>query len=282
MKKPATLCLAVILFFACTTPVYATNTVTIAAFNIQIFGKTKAKNQDVMQVLAATITQFDVVAIQEIRDKSGTAIQKLESEIDSLGVDYSTILGPRLGRSASKEQYAFMYRTATIEPIGDPYTYAEPNGTDPFHREPLICKFRSKSGSFDFVLITIHTDPDEATEEIWALKEALMDAQANFTDEQDFIILGDLNSDCRYYDESQPNPIMDTIWLITNDKDTTVKTTVCTYDRIIITSAASQDWTGTADIYRHDIIHNLTKARAVKVSDHYPVYAEFFTNNDTD
>jgi len=98
------------------------DTISIASFNIQVFGKSKAGKPDVMEILAKIITQYDIVAIQEIRDKSGTAIQKLEAEVDALGIDYSTIIGPRLGRTSSKEQYAYMYRTATVKP-GDSYTY---------------------------------------------------------------------------------------------------------------------------------------------------------------
>ena len=283
MKKPIIICLAAVFLIVCTTPACATDSrVTIASFNIQVFGKTKAGKPDVMQVLADTITQFDIVAIQEIRDKSGRAILKLESMVDALGIDYTVITGPCLGRTTSKEQYAFMYRTATIEPVGDVYTYTEPLGIDLLHREPFIGKFRTLDSCFDFVLITVHTDPDEATAEIHALKTVLDDARTRYSDEGDFIILGDLNADCRYYKETQPNPIPGTLWLIPDIADTTVKSTVCTYDRIIITTEADEDRTGASEVYRFDTVHDLTNAQAAKVSDHYPVYAEFFTYADTD
>ena len=63
-----------------------------------------------MEVLASIIFQFDIVAIQEIRDKSGKAIKDLEVAVDDLGENYDFLIGPRchprLGRSNSKEQYA--------------------------------------------------------------------------------------------------------------------------------------------------------------------------------
>jgi len=255
--------------------------VTIASFNIQVFGTTKASKTDVMNVLADTVSQFDIVAIQEIRDKTGTAIEKLEGMVDGLGTNYIVITGPRLGRTTSKEQYAFMYRSDTIEPVGSVYTYPEPTGTDPFHREPFIARFKTTSGNFDFVLITIHTDPDEATQEIHALDDVLAQAKHNFPNEEDFIILGDLNADCSYYDESQVNPITNTVWLISNAVDTTVRTTTeCTYDRIIVTPQANEEYTGTAGIFRFDQKHNLNNATALEVSDHYPVYAEFGSDSD--
>jgi len=56
--------------------------VTIASFNIQIFGITKAEKPEVMAVLVAIISEFDMVAIQGIRDRTGTAIEKLEGMVD--------------------------------------------------------------------------------------------------------------------------------------------------------------------------------------------------------
>ena len=54
-----------------------TETITITSFNIQVFGISKAGKPEVMEIITDIITQFDIVAIQEIRDKSGTAIVKL-------------------------------------------------------------------------------------------------------------------------------------------------------------------------------------------------------------
>ena len=64
------------------------NTIKIASFNIQVFGVSKASKPEVMGILASIISQFDVVAIQEIRDKSGRAVKSLEVLIDNLGVNY--------------------------------------------------------------------------------------------------------------------------------------------------------------------------------------------------
>ena len=74
-----------------------------------------------MSVLARILSQYDLVALQEIRDAEGTAIEKLESAVDGQGTDYEYLIGPRLGRTSSKEQYAFLYRVSTVTP-GESYT----------------------------------------------------------------------------------------------------------------------------------------------------------------
>ena len=263
-------------------PAAVSDTVSVATFNIQVFGEKKADKPEVMKILARIIANFDVVAIQEVRDDKEQAIKKLKQAVDALGRDYGVLLSPRLGRTTSKEQYAFLYRKDTLQPVGQPHLYQEPPGTDPFHRQPYVAEFKSKKGNFDFVLINIHTDPDEATEEIRALKEALAYARKKHPWQKDFIILGDLNADCHYYDKTQPNPIPGTTWLLPLSADTTVKSTPCTYDNIIVTDACREDFTGEVQVFRFDREYGLSNQESLKVSDHYPVWARFSTNRDTD
>ena len=262
------------------TAVNQTDIISIASFNIQVFGKTKASKPEVMATIVNIISQFDVVAIQEIRDKSGTAIVKLENMMDATGTNYDYVIGQRLGRTSSKEQYAYMYRTDTIEPM---VCISMEDSFDKFHREPYMCSFKAKNGTFDFVLITIHTDPDEATDEIEALLTlALTEARDHFTNESDFIILGDLNADCTYFDESAyQNPIMNH-WIIGNELDTNLAKSSCTYDRIIITNEANEDYTGNSGVFRFDTLYDLPYTEAKKVSDHYPVFGDFYITKDTD
>jgi len=52
-------------------------TLRIGAFNIQVFGVTKASKPEVMDVLADIIRTYDIIAIQEIRDASQTALPSL-------------------------------------------------------------------------------------------------------------------------------------------------------------------------------------------------------------
>lgn len=135
-----------------------------------------------MNVLADIVRTYDVVAIQEIRDKSQTALPELVDLVNSDGSQYDFVVSERLGRTSSKEQYAYIYNTQTAEVTGTPETYPEPEDTDPFHRQPYIAAISSTQGNFDAVLMVIHTDPDEATEEINALDNVLSYAQSFYTE----------------------------------------------------------------------------------------------------
>ena len=266
--------------------IHEEETLRIGAFNIQIFGKSKASKPDVMEVLGKIIRTYDVVAIQEIRDKSQTALPALLEIVNSDDSQYDYNVSARLGRTNSsyKEQYAYIYNNQTVELTGTPHTYPEPAGTDPFRREPYIASFKALNGNFDFTLITIHTPPKNATEEINALDDVVTYAQSTYPDEQDFIVLGDLNADCSYFDEDSASTMhrSEYYWCINNSVDTTTKSTNCTYDRIIITNSTVADFSGEVGVFRYDIVYGLTEAETIAVSDHYPVYAEFWSNRDTD
>ncbi len=257
-------------------------TIRVGAFNIQVFGVTKASKPEVMEVLAQIIRSYDVVAVQEIRDKSQTALPQLVDAVNREGANYEYVVSERLGRTTSKEQYAYVYDSSRLRLAGEPNTYPEPEGTDPFHRQPYIAGFELPEENFSFVLLTIHTDPDEAEEEINSLDEAVEYARTAYPEEDDFILMGDLNADGSYYDEDAPGDLRgdDYYWLINNSLDTTTKATDYTYDRIIVSEGAESQFTGDVGVFRYDLAYNLSYDETTAVSDHYPVYAEFLTSGD--
>ena len=140
------------------------------------------------------------------------------------------------------------------------------------------------NGNFDATFIVIHTDPDEATDEINGLDAVVEYAQDKDPDERDFIVMGDLNADGAYFDEDGASSLSGSgyYWVIDNSVDTTTKSTEYTYDRIIIMDSAVSDYTGDSGVYRFDVEYGLSDNETVAVSDHYPVYAELWCGRDVD
>lgn len=255
----------------------------IGSFNLEVFGPTKAGKPEVLEVMGEIIRHFDIVAVQEIRDSGGTAVVALAGAVNSTGVSYDYVIGPREGRTSSKEQYVIFYNQATIEKLGTPYMFDE-GTTDTFEREPYVAQFRVRGKALDFALVDIHTKPDDATSEISRLPEVMLDA-VNRTGEADVVCLGDFNADGSYYDETTFSETFtpDTfIWLIDNSMDTTVAASSNTYDRFVTLKASDEDFTGNAGVYRFDLELQLGSLAPGDVSDHFPVWAEFWTMNDTE
>jgi endonuclease/exonuclease/phosphatase family metal-dependent hydrolase len=258
-------------------------TITVASFNIQVFGESKRSKPEVMAVLAPMARKFDVMAVQELRDDTETTLPFYIQEINALpGPAYFALSGPRVGRTASKENYAFVYNTLTINPVpGSNYTFADPpanSSTDLFQREPLMARFNTTCG-FDFVLIAIHTEPDTTPAELASLALVLDDARSRFPDEKDFILLGDMNADCSYLSDAERNALAlhnsSFTWVVPDSADTTTKSTDCAYDRLILTEGAASHFTGSWGVLRFDQEYGLNQSATEAVSDHYPVWAQF-------
>jgi endonuclease/exonuclease/phosphatase family metal-dependent hydrolase len=252
----------------------STNNLRIASFNIQVFGQSKLGKPEVMQILAETIRRFDVVAIQEIRSKDQSLLPTFLEMINATGRKYHFILGPRLGRTISKEQYAFVYDTERVEADRNSiYTADDPQ--DLLHREPLVTRFRAitpvPEKAFTFTLVNIHTDPDETDQELNALDDVFRSVLQR-SGEDDVIVLGDLNVDEENLGELGQLP---GIRYVVSGVPTNTRGTK-TYDNIVFGDRYTNEYTGRWGVFDLMRQYQLTREQALDVSDHLPVWAEFF------
>jgi endonuclease/exonuclease/phosphatase family metal-dependent hydrolase len=253
-------------------------TLRIVSFNIRTFGAAKMGRPELAELLADILSRAGIAAVQELRS---AAIEPLELFMSYLP-GYGCALGPREGRSAYKEQFLVVYDREKISLLG---MEAYPDPEDAFERNPLGLYFKAVDG-FDFILINNHVKPGDAPREIAALEEAAAWFGGLWGD-PDLVILGDLNADGAYYDEAELEGIFPYdrySILITNDYDTTVAESGNTYDRIIISAAAREDYAGFSGVWRFAELYDL-ESRGIEereLSDHYPVWADFYTGPDTD
>lgn len=255
-------------------PSTVSDTIRVASFNIQVFGTSKSKKPQVMDILAQVVRKFDIVAVQEIRCKDQTLIPRFVQQINATGARYAHVLGPRLGRTSSKEQYVFIFNTDTVEvDHSATYTVSDPN--DALHREPLVGLFRARAppgtNPFTFQLVNIHTDPDEVKTEVEALAQVFRAVLADNTNERDVIVLGDLNAS--EYQLGSLGKIPGITWAISDTKTNTRRTK--SYDNLIFHGSETNEYTGRNGVV--DLVRefNLTEQQALAVSDHLPVWAEF-------
>lgn len=291
MRRPALAVLLFCLFFGgCDffadrgekpVPVDPGDTVRIATFNIQVFGTSKEQESNVMDALATIVRKYDVVAIQEIRCSDQELIPRFVERINADGGHYRHILGPRLGRTTSKEQYAFLYNAAKIELIeGSVETVPDP--ADRLHREPLIARFRVRGPpadeAFTFTLINIHTDPDEVKTELDALADVFQQVRERHPQEDDFILLGDLNASAKKLRKLGRLPGMKSV-LQSHQKTNTRLTK--SYDNILFDRRATVEYLGGAGVLNLMDEFGLTEREALRISDHMPVWAVFATRENT-
>jgi endonuclease/exonuclease/phosphatase family metal-dependent hydrolase len=252
---------------------------TIMSFNIQIFGASKMAKPEVAGILADIVSRAGIIAVQEVRSAS---IAPVEQFMALLPEQYRYVIGPRLGRSISKEQYWVLYDSSRVTVLRED---TWPDEADIFERDPFAV-YCSVADTFDFILINTHIQPGNAAREIQALPEVAA-YYRDVWNEPDVLIVGDFNADGNYFDELLLESIFpenEYHMIISNEYDTTVGKNEYTYDRFIITASAIEDFTGSFGVIRFDEVYDFSAytIRPKQVSDHYPVWADFWTDQDTD
>lgn len=240
----------------------------IGAFNIQVFGESKISKPFIRQTLISILSRYDIAFIQEIRDDENLAIYQLLMELSlSTGKEYHALVSERLGRGDMKEQYAYFYDSALVEPL-DSYVFDDK--LDEFAREPFVGRFRGVGR--EFTLAGIHMAPNSVATELAALGKVHKDIKKRFGDSSMFI-MGDFNADCIYYkphvlgfDYFSEEPKI----LITDDMDTSVAPNSCAYDRILGFGEIQEH---VSDVRTFNFMeeYSYDLATAKLISDHYPV-----------
>lgn len=257
-------------------PKRAADTVIVGSFNMQRLGPSKMKDPAIMGALAQIIQQYDVIALQEITDKSGAAINQLMQYVNQNGGRYALAMSEPVGRAASGyyEQYAFVYDTSRIEG-GQRHCYLVTDPTDQLHREPYVGRFQTRtSNPFTFSLVNIHTDPDDINTELDVLATVLTNVRA-FEYQQaqidDVMLLGDLNAapgKLRGLERIQGT--VSVINIPTNTRRDKV------YDNIILDRGLTSEFTGRAGTIDLQTVFGIGEEQALKISDHMPIWAEFY------
>lgn len=261
--------------------------VRIGSFNIQAFGPSKRSKPEVMKRIARIVREFDVLAIQEIRSKDQTLLPSLVSLVNQLGEAYDGrrygyLLGPRLGRTTSKEQYAYIYDIARVAP-SEKFVYTLPDKYEDFHREPYVARFEfigTPPGGrepWTFTLINIHTDPDETGWELNRLDDAFRAVQRDGSGEDDYILLGDFNaSDTGLLELGEMRHVLAALHNVTTNTRRTKM-----YDNIVFDRTKTSEYTGSSGVYDFAAEFGLTEREALEVSDHLPVWADFYAGENS-
>ena len=274
----------------------------VGAWNVQVFGSAKVGKADVVAELVRVLRRYDVVAVQEVRDASQTAVPALLASVNE-GLtagnqqQYDVLVSARLGATSSKEQYAWFWRVDHVAPVAS-WNAAEVDADGvsvegAFNRVPHAVRWRVLATGHEFSAFVLHADPDDAVAELHALSVAFgesYEGSAAAAGDVGALLFGDFNAECRYVTATQWACIRDLgcvdhamglwnparfAWLLDDTHDTTTKATDCAYDRVVATVGAMADGAvvpGSARAFRFDLEPTALEADLVtRTSDHYPV-----------
>ncbi|KVV14352.1 endonuclease/exonuclease/phosphatase family protein [Flavobacterium sp. TAB 87] len=136
--------------------------VKLVSWNIENIGKSKSDQE--ISFIANTISDFDLVAIQEVVAGFGgtQAIARLADELNRGGTKWNYIVSDPTSSSAYKtERYAFLWKNTTIKLVGKPWLEEKYNLE--IDREPFYATFQYKKKQFtvvNFHAITKNKQPE--------------------------------------------------------------------------------------------------------------------------
>lgn len=269
----------------------------VASWNIQNFSVNKAADDRVMDRIAEKLIQFDVVAVQEVMnvreqadpncprnadcpeaDNCGVLREALDSRLNGeYGRNYGFAFSPQVRH----ERYLYIYNRNRVELLehrlvddpgdSEPVCAHRPEETGAMVRQPHLAAFQA--GDFSFTLLNTHVSTTETAAEI----EALLEFQRTVRDEgySDVVVLGDLNADCSYLSQRAHDELPDQefLWLFEEVDTTLYEDSACAYDRFLITAPTIEDLTGE---------RGRVKNVDLEMSDHYPIWMNFFLDRDSD
>jgi deoxyribonuclease-1-like protein len=122
--------------------------------------------------------------------------------------------------------------------------------------------------------VSIHADLDESQRELDALADVYRVVRDDGRQEDDVIVMGTLNADNRNLGRLGDIPGM--TWAISSTPTDTRGT--AQLDNIVFHSKATSEFTGRSGVFDFLRRYNLTLEDALEVSDHLPVWAEFYVD----
>lgn len=248
-------------------------TVRIASFHIPELGPAMLNKPNVVQLLVSIVHQYDVIALQGIQSSRDDVLPMIVDKLNQSGRRYDYLIGPRVGRVAPHHQFAYVFDTEKLET--DRFAlYSVEDPEDLMNREPLVAWFRCKGvpqrDAFTFSLVNVSIDPSFADAERSMLPGLIDAIVQDGRHEDDWIMLGDFaggNAQLSMLDAAS-------VRFALSDIPTDVAGTRM-LDTLLFSARATTEFTGRAGAFDFLRKYNLSIERALEVSPHMPVWAEF-------
>ncbi|XP_029013517.1 deoxyribonuclease-1-like 2 isoform X2 [Betta splendens] len=249
----------------------------ICSYNLQGFGPKKAANYRVLHTMTRVVSRCDICLLQNVIDPDGKAMKNLLSVLNRYERNrFVAVTSKGLGNASDDmQQYVYIYRSQVVT-ASSMYQYSSKKV---FLRDPFVVRFKSnKTDIKDFILVPLHSDPDNVVTEVDKLYDVFVDVSQKWNN-TNVMFLGDFHTACGYITRMDKRNIRlftnsSFIWMIKDRDDTTVDSkAACAYDRIVVYGGtflkAIEPFSAKAFNFGEHF--KLSMAKVLEVSDHLPV-----------
>ncbi len=252
----------------------------IASFNTRGLDEARLANPLVDTVLAKVISQFDVIALQEVRVDDPWLLTRFLKRFDNETGQFDFVMGVPDTDSGENVCNVFVYNRATIT-LDNERHYSVNDPDNLIQRKPLVAWFRAVNaeldGAFTFSLVNVQLNPLSPKNEVLQIGPVFRAVRGDGRSEDDVIMIGDFGVPAAYLKEAEIGgglaPLVRSVATSTAGD--------AQPDNVLIDSIATSEFSGEAGVFDFMKICNLTLAEAQLVSDHLPVWAEFYIRENT-
>jgi hypothetical protein len=148
------------------------------------------------------------------------------------------------------------------------YSYVAENPNLTYDRPPYVAKFKIQDPLLslkEFVLMGVHLRPTNVFNESKELRDVTNRHLLLYDVNENIAILGDYNFGCSYISAANRDIVRgilnDFTWYISDSTGTTISTSNCPYDRIIINTNKFKNAIipFSNNTYRYDLVYDLTR-----------------------
>lgn len=219
----------------------------------------------------------DLIFAQEVM--YDTSVAKIAAALKSVsGYTWDYRVTAAIGRTSYKERYAVFFRTDRVQLLS---SAVWTDTGDKFEREPQIVKVRHIQTGADYTFINWHTvfgTTAERQAEIQQIASVFNSVQAASSSDQDVILVGDHNREATSPWWATLKALSPVVGFKVNDL--TSINTACAfanaYDHFWFQASYVTEFSSAG----RDYIANMCNFR--DVSDHAPIYIQFYSTADTD
>lgn len=252
----------------------ATRTIRIATLNPGPLDAYKIQSPQVATRLSDLVRQFDVIALQDIRDRDHGLLIALVDLVNQAGCNYDFVTDPQVGRVPVKRYLAYLFNSQTVAVDRRAvYSVVDPAGR--FECQPLAASFvvlgPPAQQAFTFTLVNVYVAPDRATVELPLLDDVFRAVRRDGRGEDDVIVLGHVAADESMLAELER--LSSGAWLLGGIPTSTRGDLLA--DNLFFDRWATVEYTGRSGVV--DVVRRFDLAlhEAVATTENLPVWAEF-------
>jgi deoxyribonuclease-1-like protein len=256
------------------------NVLRIGSFNTRGLDETRLSIPLVETSLARIISQYDVVALQEVNMDDPWLLTRFLRKLGSAPEQYDFVAGVADTSSGSAISQVLVFNRATVELESERhYTVNDPDNL--VQRKPLVGWFRAKNTeaelAFTFSVVSVQFNPLSTANELLQIGPVFRAVRGDSRGEDDVIMVGDFGAPASQLSQVETGAGL--FPLIRNLASSTAGNAQPA--NIMLDTIATSEFSGDSGVLDFMKEGNLTLSEAELVSDQLPVWADFHIQENT-